>query len=437
MKLESRIRKEFRKCAAPGDTILRIMGGFHRLQLSATHLDGEISKLLFWSGLSFPSLKFSCAGKGISRELALAGACAEAAERISAGLYYTTFERSFRNPGVHRFYVARINDFLNFTYLDGYVCSHQNDLDNPLKIEDILINERYLTQEDLDCIKACDAGQHWVNGFSLTRQTWMKVPIKLCSNWNGTNGLASGNTLEEAIVQGANEIFERFAAISILRNNPILPTIDPTSILNPWIRDVIRCLKEKKIEVMIKDCTLGGLLPVAGVLFINHNIPEELAEHLLIFHGASFDSDEALIRCFLERGQGHTDVDIPLPRSLDKTEDNTEDFLASFVRHSCRKNLSFFKEGPKVLYRRSTGPADCLDEIGEILRICTRLNTDCVVVDFTHPVLAFPTVRILMPGVSDILSYSGKPKPRAYFTGGQDENEQFYDVLSRMIRSFY
>ncbi len=48
---------------------------------------------------------------------------------------------------------------------------------------------------------------------------------------------------------------------------------------------------------------------------------------------------------------------------------------------------------------------DVLSEIEEIKNICRRLNTDCILLNQTHPILNFPVVRVIIPRVSDFLPF--------------------------------
>jgi ribosomal protein S12 methylthiotransferase accessory factor len=76
-----------------------------------------------------------------------------------------------------------------------------------------------------------------------------------------------------------------------------------------------------------------------------------------------------------------------------------------------------------------------LSEIDEVKRICRRLDTECIILDHTHPVLAFPAVRVIIPKVSDFLPFlrqdiliSQETKPSA-----PQQGEEF----SRIMRSFF
>ncbi len=68
------------------------------------------------------------------------------------------------------------------------------------------------------------------------------------------------------------------------------------------------------------------------------------------------------------------------------------------------KDISFLEQGETRPYQNIM-VKDVLGEIEEIKRICKQFNTDLIVLDHTHPVLGFPVVRVVIPGVSDFLPF--------------------------------
>jgi len=110
-------------------------------------------------------------------------------------------------------------------------------LENPLKIEDLLANESHLTDKDIEDIKNSKMAGHWVDGFSIVREEKIKVPINFIAYIHGSNGMAAGNTIEEAVVQASCEIFERHAQIQIIKPEKIVPSIDLDSVDNSTIQD--------------------------------------------------------------------------------------------------------------------------------------------------------------------------------------------------------
>ena len=96
------------------------------------------------------------------------------------------------------------------------------------------------------------------------------LPFEIVVNVFGSNGMAAGNTIEEALVQGISEIFERYVNAEILRGNCIPPQI-PDEVLKEYsfweLIDQIRA--NDRYDVRVLDCSLGKGLPVAGTMIID------------------------------------------------------------------------------------------------------------------------------------------------------------------------
>ena len=153
--------------------------------------------------------EFRAMGKGVTPEFSRAGALAEAAEWLTA-----------REVG----------------QLPGYVAAHQDEVENALRIEDLLPHIATATPPVLERIKALDDAKHWVDGWSLRRDETVKVPLEYVRLIGGPNGKATGNFIEEAIEHAVTEVFERRAHVTVLRNRMVVPTIDIESIDHPVIR---------------------------------------------------------------------------------------------------------------------------------------------------------------------------------------------------------
>ena len=247
---------------------------------------------------------------------------------------------------------------------------------------------------------------NWVDGYSLLQERSIKVPISLVAYIHGSNGMAAGNTLEEALIQAACEVFERWAQIHTIRPERRQPSIDPGSIENPFIREMIEFYARNKVQVLIKDLSFERLLPVIGVLYINNNLKPGLLEHSMLIPGAAFNSLEALTRCFTEGIQGRETLTKPRPQ-FNKMIQPSARVSNYYLLMRCGlspKSLSFLEDGEGRAFRPEGAP-DLLTEIEGIRTICRRLQTDCIIVNQTHPVLQFPVVRVVMPTVSDFLPF--------------------------------
>lgn len=72
-----------------------------------------------------------------------------------------------------------------------------------------------------------------VNFANLEKNKIEWLPYHLIISVCGSNGMAAGNTFEEAMVQGLSEIFERFVNIAVLLGQYVLPKI-PDEYLKPY-----------------------------------------------------------------------------------------------------------------------------------------------------------------------------------------------------------
>jgi hypothetical protein len=70
-----------------------------------------------------------------------------------------------------------------------------------------------------------------------------------------------------------------------------------------------------------------------------------------------------------------------------------------------KKDISFLERGETKPYQPAKVYNRLLDDIESVKSICSTLNTDCIIVYQTHPVLWFPVVRVIIPGISDSLPF--------------------------------
>ena len=125
------------------------------------------------------------------------------------------------------------------------------------------------------------------------------IPINAICSFCHTNGLASGNTFEEAVNQAIFEIFERHCYQKCLEENILIRNIDISSYpLTEKNKKMLVFLKKKGFEYYIKDCSLGKY-PVIGFLLFDkkHN-------KYTFTMGSDTSFNIALSRCITEMMQG-------------------------------------------------------------------------------------------------------------------------------------
>jgi ribosomal protein S12 methylthiotransferase accessory factor YcaO len=241
------------------------------------------------------------------------------------------------------------------------------------------------------------------------------VPLEYVSAIGGTNGVAAGNRIEEAIAQAAFEVFERRAVITVVKNRMTVPTFALDSIESPALRAQIAALRGRGTELVVKDLSFGGVLPCVGVYFLNRGVAGDLQAHHALKAAASFDREAALMNCLTEyaqiceqeAGEGEAGAYRRLVCSND-----TDNFLPLFwFGYVPFAEAAFLIEGEMAPFDRGAAPADCLEDIERIKSICAQLDKDCVVVDLTDPAVGFPVVQVIIPGYSDILPYHPPSSP--------------------------
>ena len=92
------------------------------------------------------------------------------------------------------------------------------------------------------------------------------LPQQLVLLINGSNGMAAGNTLEEAMVQGLSEVFERAAGKELINHGAVPPEIPDEELQKYSFFDLVqRIRKEGRYRVTFYDCSLGKGYPVAAI----------------------------------------------------------------------------------------------------------------------------------------------------------------------------
>jgi YcaO-like protein with predicted kinase domain len=355
-------------------------------------VEESVAEHLHWTALFIDGMDFLSMGKGIDPIMSKAGALAECAEWMSS---------------------------LETAAMAGFTIAHQDDLPARLDIADLVSHVEVAEDHVLESIKNSDAAHYWVDGFSLIDEKPLKVPIDFVRQINAPNGLASGNRIEEAIVHATNEIFERRALITVLRNRMVMPTMDPESIDNDIIQSQLAFIQDRGIEVTLKDLSFGGELPCVGAYFLDPNIPDTHQFRQFFKVGSSFNAEDALIRTFTEYTQGRRldefiDDDPKAQarvlehdfRRLKSIPDDGDNFLSTFLFGFIPfRNAEFLREGECVPFPQNRGYEDCLEDIEACKSICKTLERDYIIVDCTDPDIGFPVAQVIIPGYSDILPY--------------------------------
>ncbi|MEA5037655.1 MAG: YcaO-related McrA-glycine thioamidation protein [Methanocorpusculum sp.] len=243
----------------------------------------------------------------------------------------------------------------------------------------------------------------WVDGWDITNNESVKLPLCAVIHPNpfsyptlfrtSSNGIASGNTLEEAIFYALTEVIERDA----------WSLVETTRITGPKLTD----LPQKAAEMLAKftaagvDVTLRDITSDIGIptiAAVSDDIELKDPRLLTIGMGTHTNSEIAMIRALSEVAQSRA------TQIHGAREDAT---LAQFREmmgydRVKRMNAYWFKgdeyRSASEIPDNSSG--DFKTDIELIVKNLAAVGLDRVIVcDLTDPALRIPVVRVVVPGL--------------------------------------
>ena len=147
-----------------------------------------------------------------------------------------------------------------------------------------------------------DIAFSWTPAFNLTRGREYLIPFNWFYEINEFNGPASGNTLEEAVMQGLAELVERHTCALICRQHLETPTIDCDSLSDPVARDLVEKFRGQGISLVVKDFTLDMGLATVGALAYDPATFPDLSE-IVFTAGTTTNPEKSVIRALTEVAQ--------------------------------------------------------------------------------------------------------------------------------------
>jgi thioglycine synthase len=242
-----------------------------------------------------------------------------------------------------------------------------------------------------------------------------------------TNGLASGNVIEEAICHALCEVIERDStSISefvssafqyhILRtiensfiqngiklntieskkfidDNGIYPDVDLNNIDSEQIKYLLKRFENCQITINIKNITSDLGIPTfiaSSVEWINHDYG-----YLVEGHGAHPDSRIALIRAITEVSQSRA-------ANIQGSRDDLRKMKYDFEDSDDKRSWQFMKSTKNIKFSdiESFYNEDILEDIKLILAKLKKKGLNkSIIINLTNPKLNIPVVRALVPGL--------------------------------------
>jgi ribosomal protein S12 methylthiotransferase accessory factor len=209
-----------------------------------------------------------------------------------------------------------------------------------------------------------------------------------------TNGLASGNTIEEAVFHALSEIIERdaWSLVESTRNTgPAVVGID-----DPVINDMQKKFADAQVEVTIRDITSDiGIPTIAAVA---DDVLLKDPSLLTIGIGTHTSARIAVMRALTEVAQSR------LTQIHGAREDTTHADLRKKMGYERAKRINgyWYRDNGTVEYSTitSSDSDDFLTDINNIIAALEKKGLDrVIVVDLTREEIGIPVVRVIVPGL--------------------------------------
>lgn len=312
------------------------------------------------------------AGKGATTQQAKASAMMESFERYSAEKQATDKKRIVKGS--------------------------YEDISNSLNPEALILPQKISLNENLE----------WIESQDIFSEDKIMIPANSvfhpyeCDNAinlfkSNTNGLASGNVLEEAVFHGITEVIERDAWSIFEVRKESTTEIDCNGVDNPIIIDLMGKFRKAGIEIKLMDLTAD--IQVTTMAAVADDTVLKDPALLTLGVGTHLDPEIAAIRAITEVAQSRA-------TQIHGTREDT--VRAVFMRKAGyermkRINKHWFGESKKIIG---------LDELKnkssssfkEDIQITTKEIKKCGMgkafyVDLTRDEVKVPVVRVIIPGM--------------------------------------
>jgi ribosomal protein S12 methylthiotransferase accessory factor len=322
-------------------------------------------------------------GKGVVSEASMASALGEYIERLQTNNVFIDFYLPNR-----KYYPDEIAFDFDGEYLNDELKTLYNP-NNEMTAEDLVdYNSDYIDKVvALPFIRQSDKEKTY-------------IPINVLSNLYVSNGLATGNTPQEAQVQALSEIYERYVKIEIIKNAYALPKF-PDELVSSFskLNTDIQTLRGMGYIIEVLDASLGGQFPVTAISLIN---PKEST--LFVSFGAHPILEVSLERTMTElmQGRGLDNLDSFEVPTFDMSRVADSFNLEShFIDSNGKLGLGFLSTKKSFEYTpwdyRGEGSSE---EYAYLINILDSIGKEMYLREYNY--LGFYSCQMIIPGLSEI-----------------------------------
>ncbi len=228
----------------------------------------------------------------------------------------------------------------------------------------------------------------WVKVTNLTRNRDEWIPIDWFYLINEYNGPASGNSLEEAVLQSLCEVVERHVGSIISHDLPATPPIDLSSLQDPVAMELVEKFRSNGIALFARDFSLDTGIPTVGTLAYDPVTFPEKSE-IVFTAGTTPHPEKALCRALTEIAQLAGDFE------------SRTSYKPTLPKYTDLQEARYLMETRDPVSIRSLPNLDHDNmrvEIERCVNALRKVNLEVLVLDTTHSELQVPAVYTIVPG---------------------------------------
>jgi ribosomal protein S12 methylthiotransferase accessory factor len=337
-------------------------------------------------------LRSRSSGKGITSIQAQVGALCESLERIS-GIYQgyePRIQASFAELGADAIHPSQHLLFSEQQYQDRERINQERH--SMFQWVPARFDERRVVE--------------WTPLWSLTEQKVKYLPTSCCYYaypqaageafaLADSNGAASGNTFEEAVLQGFFELVERDAVAIWWYNRLPCAPLDLTSFQHPYAAQLQAAYRDQfQRELWVLNLTHDLSIPTFAAISRQVGAPKE---RLIMGFGTHFNPEIALLRALTEMNQS-------LPLLAPDIAGRLHSQIANWWQNASVHNQPYLLPDaarPAVCasdfhYVEQT---DLLEELNQAQQIVKQKGLEMLVLDQSRPDIGLPVAKVFVPGL--------------------------------------
>ncbi|WP_303235098.1 YcaO-related McrA-glycine thioamidation protein [Methanosphaera cuniculi] len=279
---------------------------------------------------------------------------------------------------------------------------------------DKFINQKYNPETSLDPESLIlpkniyhDDTLEWTKGYSIKTGAEILIPANAVYHpynssdvkhlfYSNTNGLASGNTIEEAIFHGMMEVIERDAWSLFEAFRKVKPEIICDNTQNEYIQELLKKFSDANVSIKLIDLTSDNQIPTIGA--VSEDLTLKDPALLTLGIGTHLDPTIAAIRAITEVAQSRA------TQIHGTREDTTRANLLRNAGYDRMKRLNkhWFMQSDKQINLEDM-PNMSHDTFRENIEFTMKQLeksdvNDAYYVDLTRDI-KIPVVRVIIPGM--------------------------------------